>query len=383
MQLKQSRVLWALSSAVLAGVSLPALADPLLGPGDFVRAVDSDVLASGSSYPPQESPAKAIDNNALSSKYLNGGGRGTGFIVTPGAPAAVGSFVLTSGNDADGRDPAAYVLFGTNAPISSADNSNGLGEAWTFIQQGRLSLPPGGAAGRNVAYPTVNVAGSGSFSSYKLYFPELRNNGDPNMQFNEAQFFTGANGGGTAILAPGNPILAIDAPISQGFYPENESPQKALDADAGSKYLNFGKENSGIVVTPAAGKSVVTGLKVTTANDSPERDPVAFAIYGTNDALSQLDNQDGTEADWTLIHTGALDPSTDRGAESPLAAFANTDGYTSYKILFTGLRDSATANSMQVAGIQLEGTLVPEPGTLGLAGAAALALVGRRRRRLA
>ena len=53
------------------------------------------------------------------------------------------------------------------------------------------------------------------------------------------------------IFVPGDPIIAIDTdeplPVAP---PESEPPAKAIDSDPFTKYLNFGKENSGFIVTP-------------------------------------------------------------------------------------------------------------------------------------
>jgi len=54
--------------------------------------------------------------------------------------------------------------------------------------------------------------------------------------------------------------------------PGNETPEKAIDGDTKTKYLNFGSTNSGLVITLP--KPVIIGsLALTSANDSEERDP--------------------------------------------------------------------------------------------------------------
>ena len=52
------------------------------------------------------------------------------------------------------------------------------------------------------------------------------------------------------------------------------------------KYLNYGKVNSGFIITPAARPSTVTSFQITTANDIANRDPSAWSLYGTNDAIT-------------------------------------------------------------------------------------------------
>lgn len=182
-------------------------------------------------------------------------------------------------------------------------------------------------------------------------------------------------------------------------WPGGEAPAKAIDG-LGGKYLNFGKENTGIVVTPGAG-AAPTSLTYWAANDSPERDPASFWLGGTNG--------DSVTGDYTFIAGGLLAlPDTRNGgggdalleSNSATASFTNSATYTSYLVVFPTLKNGGGANSMQVAdvqlfdaanngifapgdtilGVQVDGALVPEPSTgllalIGLAG-----LLGRRRR---
>ena len=110
---------------------------------------------------------------------------------------------------------------------------------------------------------------------------------------------------GMNVLLPTDKIIAIEMGW-QSSYPANEAPAKCIDGDPNTKYLNFGEENSGIIVTPAIGASMLDSFQITTANDSPERDPVVWMVYGTNDAIVTLDNGDGTTENWTLICGGTL-----------------------------------------------------------------------------
>ena len=96
------------------------------------------VSDSNSSYPGSESPARVIDRD-INRKYLNYAKENSGIIVTPNAASTVASIKLSTANDAPGRDPASFILYGTNEAIASADNSLGNGEAWTEIEIGRAS----------------------------------------------------------------------------------------------------------------------------------------------------------------------------------------------------------------------------------------------------
>jgi len=168
-------------------------------------------------------------------------------IVTPSGAASVQSFTITTANDAEGRDPTSWRLYGTNDAISSADNSTGLAENWALIGSGSVSLP----ASRYTTGPVVPVSNSTAYSSYRMLYPTLK--WDPLMQIADVAFYASSNGSGANILGASDPILAIqELPASE--YPGHEGPANVIDTTLG-KYLNFGEENSGFIVTPAFGSS--------------------------------------------------------------------------------------------------------------------------------
>lgn len=163
--------------------------------------------------------------------------------------------------------------------------------------------------------------------------------------------------------------------------PIGEDVTKALDSNSGTKYLNFDKETAGFTIKLNEGK-VLTGVKITTANDFELRDPTKFTIYGSNDGVT-----------WTevVVDQEVTLPST-RNAEGDLVEFTNTDAYVYYFIQFTELKstgDASCANpvtqeeilscdSVQVSGVDFyydansnataidEGTgTIANPGTAG------------------
>lgn len=162
----------------------------------------------------------------------------------------------------------------------------------------------------------------------------------------------------TDITSPADVVTSFG-----GNSPAAEMVANAID-NTTAKYLNFGTDTNetapfvgpvGLIVTPVAGSTVVTGLRVYTANDAPERDPSGYVLEGSNDGTN-----------FTAISSGALALPTARNASGsdldPLAQnlqevqFTNTAGYTSYRLSFNNVRDNTAANSMQIAEIELLGT---------------------------
>jgi len=188
-----------------------------------------------------------------------------------------------------------------------------------------------------------------------------------------------------SLITPGDPVTGIVKNGASTFtistdFPGGETPVQAIDGNNGSKYLNFTKLNTGLVVRPLAfytansvTQSIVTGFSLTTADDNDARDPLTFSIYGTNVANST------TFGDYSAIvlDQATLAP-TARQTSSVLVSFANTAAFNTYAIIFPTVRDSNN-NSMQVAEIRLEGTAIPEPSAALLGGLGILTLLVRRR----
>lgn len=174
------------------------------------------------------------------------------------------------------------------------------------------------------------------------------------------------------LLTPGDFIIAIDSD-GNSSYPDGEPPANAIDGTL-AKYLNFGRENSGFIVTPSIGPSIIESFQITTANDDERRDPVLFWLSGTNDAIISTDNSNGAAETWTTIAIDWITLPSDRNTAGPIVTIANQTEFASYKLQFISIKDLGT-NSMQIAEIQFFGT--PEPASLLLLGLGGLML--RRR----
>lgn len=331
----------------------------ILQPNDPIVAIDLD-RTIGSDSPANEAVEMAIDGD-VNTKYLNFGDDNTGFIATLTTPAAVQSFILTTANDAPERDPASWILSGTNETITTPDHSNGREQNWTVISMGDLTLPEE----RFTAGDVISFANGVSYSSYKMTYPTTRDPAIGLMQIAEVEFYSSQNGMGTNLLTGVTepniiPIRDVE-PLPSSNSPDAEGPENAIDRLLNTKYLNFGEERSGLIVTPSFGASVINGLQISTANDFDVRDPTSYELYGTNEAITTPNNGIGDEQNWTLISTGALDLPVARNTEGPVVPISSSTAYTSYRVIFPTVRDAGAANSMQISEIAL---LVEDEGTL-------------------
>jgi hypothetical protein len=163
------------------------------------------------------------------------------------------------------------------------------------------------------------------------------------------------------VTAPGDVVKGVpDEPRdgSVAGWPDGEYPWLAVDDDVSTKFLHFRGEVSptGFVVEPASGPSIVTGLTFTTANDAIERDPVSFELSGSNDSI---------DGPYTLIASGDIVDFAQADAISRFTmnttaiSFANDVVYAYYQVMFPTVRDAGSANSMQIAEVELLG--VPAP----------------------
>ena len=135
-----------------------------------------------------------------------------------------------------------------------------------------------------------------------------------------------------------SPVLISNIYPTSYNSPSNETAVNAFDGNVGTKYLNFDKQNAGVTVKLTQGR-VVQKFTLTTANDSPERDPASYKLYGSNDGVN-----------WTLIKEGPLSLSDGRFAVSGEIAVNNTNAYVYYFMLFPSVKNNS-GNSVQIAEV--------------------------------
>jgi hypothetical protein len=192
------------------------------------------------------------------------------------------------------------------------------------------------------------------------------------------------------ITRPGDPLTRVDGynqtDDNDGEPPAGEVASHAID-DVGQKYLNFLDLSSGFVVTPSgnADNLPIVGLRLYTANDAEDRDPASFQLSGSNDG-------DGA---WTYIASGNLSLPADRNPGGDAVAipptgnldafnqtilFDNELTFQHYQVIFPTIKNAFTANSMQIAEVELLAA-IPEPTTGLMLGIGLLGIAGAARRR--
>jgi len=123
---------------------------------------------------------------------------------------------------------------------------------------------------------------------------------------------------------------------------------------AGAGFPPFGGP-VGVVLTPAVGSTVLTGLRVYPGQDAADSDPSGFVLEGSNNG--------GTS--YASIASGSLSLPLDRNSVSiavdpTLAAvqevlFSNTKSYTTYRLTFPNVRSPGTAADLEVGDVEFLG----------------------------
>ena len=172
----------------------------VLAPTD-VTVPGDPIVATSNNSPGSEGVANAIDN--APTKYLNFDRLNTGFTVTPGVgDTIVIGLTLTAANDAPERDPADYVLTGSND-----------GSEYVPISSGPVPPFPSRFYKNYIFFPNNTK----SFKSYRLIFPNVVGPGGNSMQISEVEFL-----GVTPGVVNTNPVSnliarqPVDTPVLLG-----------------------------------------------------------------------------------------------------------------------------------------------------------------------
>jgi hypothetical protein len=218
-----------------------------------------------------------------------------------------------------------------------------------------IAVVPGGVAISTNAVITVNKAESVPPQIAKVQTVDGRKVGvvfsEAVMGFsvlNSAAYTVTPVGGvkltpvtGTGDVVVGFPATFGDPP--QAAFSAPEGPASAVDGILRTKYLNFGMTNAGFTVTLGGGAKAIKAVRVTTANDAPERDPASMILEGSVNGTT-----------FVVITNTALPTNQVRGYQNTVP-IADPTAYLAYRVTFPTIADSTLANSMQVAEVELLG----------------------------
>lgn len=326
--------------SLAAGGAFTTLAQQnVLQPGD-------PIIASSANMPGSEGVANAIDGKPT--KYLNfdtrTGGKPSGFVVTPsvGVTRVVG-IAMQSANDAPERDPKIMTIEGSNDDTVT-DFASG---NWELIV--KIDNVP--AFADRFAKQTLFFDNLKPYKHYRWIVLETQTVNDCCMQIAEVELL------GTllpqSVVQPGDAIIA-----SSSNMPGSEGVANVIDGKP-TKYLNFdtrtGGKPSGFIVTPSIGATVVTGLKMESANDAPERDPKIITLEGSNDDTIT----DWASGTWELIvKMDSIPAFADRFTYQTFLF----DNYKPYKHYRWTVLETQTINDccMQIAEVELLGSGAPK-----------------------
>jgi len=166
------------------------------------------------------------------------------------------------------------------------------------------------------------------------------------------------------VTVPTDMITILSGTPSAGV----EGVASAIDNTI-QKNLIFGANNPaapfvgpvGFTVKPSKGNTIVSAIRIYTANDSEGRDPADYLLEGSLDGIGYSTISSGPLA----LPSGRNTTTTD--VVNPLVhnlqevRFANTAGYNYYRVSFNNVKDNVNNTSAQYAEVELLGVINPNP----------------------
>ena len=286
-----------------------------------ITQLGDPVISTSNHGPGVGGPVNAIDDDPAT-RYLNFDRVNTGFTIFPQVGlSVVHALALTSADDAPDRDPTSYTLEGSYS-----------GSNFTMIASGTVPAFP-----TRFHKQTILFTNFTPYLFYRIIFPTI-NGSTCCMQIAEVELLGLV--APSDVTLPADPIVAI-SPDGPGL----EDVRKAIDNQL-TDYVLFDSTNAGLTITPSLGPTILSGLAVTSAFNSPDRDPTTYALSGS---------LDGTN--FSPISSGTI-PAFAWRNQTNFMFFSATGAYTTYRLAFPTVNGSTCC--LQIGEVELLGT-VPKP----------------------
>jgi hypothetical protein len=144
---------------------------------------------------------------------------------------------------------------------------------------------------------------------------------------------------GPVYVAVTQPTVVSVTPTSTNS-PPGETAEYAIDGDPTTKYLNFDRANAGFTIKLQSAQ-VLQGIKFTTANDFPDRDPTKYSLYGSNDGVN-----------WTtIVNAESITLSDNRYTQTSMYTITNTNPYFYYFVTFPDIKASSNYADLAACGL--------------------------------
>lgn len=166
-------------------------------------------------WPEGEPPPSAIDGTS-GTKYLNFAEVNTGYIFSLTSGTATASGInFTTANDGEERDPASFILYGSNSSLASTVTGTIFDVTGNFteIANGALALP----SARLTAGGNVTFSSALAYNTFLLVFPTVKNESANSMQIAEARIQTSTGDLSNEGIIGGGQLTVIPEPTASGL----------------------------------------------------------------------------------------------------------------------------------------------------------------------
>jgi alpha-tubulin suppressor-like RCC1 family protein len=326
--------------------------------GGWVNNGNFTIGSAGSTWPSAESPDKVVDANT-DSKFLTFRNNNAGVILKPtNSNLVFNRLSLWTANDSPDRDPASYIIYGSTSNLTGSAGTNIPISSLTAIASGNVTLQNARRTGPTV----IQFANSVAYTSYVVVFPTVRNSSEPLTQISEIQLSQGTNPPLAVAMADARGGQLQEDVFAFGaigtHWPDFESPDHAIDGNVDTKFLITRSTNAGLLASPQAGAARVNTLTFWTANDSPERDPATYLVFGFTNRITQTSGTLPLNA--TLLAEGTLTLPANRKAGPVQVSFNNSTAYASYLVVFPTVKNSPSTSITQISELQFSYNGTPD-----------------------